>query len=424
MRFVYLCQHFPPETGAPQIRVSEVSRELMRRGHQVTVVTAFPHRGDPSMRTPYRGRFHVSEKWNGITVHRYWISTSTGGNARDRISSYLSFTLSSLCALFSAGPSDFLICNSPPLTLGVTGYIIARLTGARFVFNVADVWPQSAIDLGVLKNRIIILLSEKLERWLYRRAFAVAAATDGIARHVIAKGKAPEAVFLLLNGADTEALRPRDRDEGLSRELGLSGKRVFLYAGNMGRAQGLDSILEAARLLEKDHPEVYFLFLGDGVEKEALKRLCVEMRLCNAGFHDAVPLSEVSQYFSCADYSIVPLKNIDLFKGARPSKIFTALATGTPVLYCGEGESADIIREHRCGRVAPPENAPEIARVVSQLCALPATEYDELCRNARRVAVDTFSWRNSVNKLLEGLNVAEKARGRTRGCTHHPSHRM
>jgi glycosyltransferase involved in cell wall biosynthesis len=412
MRVIYLCQHFPPETGAPQIRVYEVSKELISRGHQVEVLTAFPHHPKGVIPEEYRGMFYLYEDWDGIPVHRSWIYPSPKGSFWKRLASYFSFTFSAFYSIFKSKPTDVIICNSPPLFLGITGYLGAKLKRAKFVFNVADIWPESAVELGILKNKSFIRLAEILENWLYKKSWKIATATEGIREYMIKKGKNPNDVFLLPNGVNTETFSPLHKDTALLKDIGIEGKKVFMYAGNLGYAQGLDSILETAALMKSSSPDVHFLFVGDGQEREKLLKMKEDLELSNVTFYGSVPVSEMPRMFSIADFSIVSLRNIALFKGARPSKIFPALSTGTPVLYCGEGESAEILNEYHCGKIAPPENPEGIAQAVKELSNLSAEDFEAMCQNGRELAISQYSWKSIVDDLLNQMSEGVKERSK------------
>jgi glycosyltransferase involved in cell wall biosynthesis len=410
MRLIYLCQHFPPETGAPQIRVYEVSKELLKRGHQVEVLTAFPHHPKGVIPEEYRGMFYLYEEWDGIPVHRSWIYPSPKGSFWKRLASYFSFTFSAFYSIIKSKPTDVIICNSPPLFLGITGYLGAKMKRAKFVFNVADIWPESAVELGILKNKRFIQMAEWLEKFLYKKSWKIATATEGIRDYIIRKGKRAEDVFLLPNGVNTETFSPAEKDAALLKEIGIEGKKVFMYAGALGYAQGLESILETAALIKDTNPDVHFLFVGDGQEREKLVKMKEDLMLTNVTFYGSVPVSEMPRMFSIADYSIVSLRNIELFKGARPSKIFPALSSGTPVLYCGVGESAEILNEYQCGKIAPPEDPQGIAQAVNELTAINKEEYEQMCKNGRELAISQYSWKSIVDDLLLNLNQLEKKR--------------
>lgn len=408
MRVIYLCQHFPPETGAPQIRVYEVSKELISRGHQVEVLTAFPHHPHGIIPEEYKGKFYMYEDWDGIPVHRSWIYPSPKGSFWKRLASYFSFTFSAFYSLMKAKPTDVIICNSPPLFLGITGYLGAKMKRAKFVFNVADIWPESAVELGILKNKSFIRLAEWLERFLYKKSWKIATATEGIKEYMIRKGKDAADVFLLPNGVNTETFKPITKDESLLSEIGIQGKKVFMYAGALGYAQGLDSVLEAALLLKDKQPDAHFLFVGDGQEREKLVQMKEDLGLDNVTFYGSVPVSEMPRMFSIADFSVVSLRNIELFKGARPSKIFPAISSGVPVLYCGDGESAAILEEYNCGKIAPPENPEGIANTISELMNIADDEYQAMSENGRKLAIEQYSWKSIVDEILDNIEMKEK----------------
>ncbi|MBY6037084.1 glycosyltransferase family 4 protein [Fictibacillus nanhaiensis] len=410
MRITLLSQHFPPEVGAPQIRLYEVSKELIKRGHQVEVITAFPHHPHGIIPDEYKGKFYQYEEYEGIPVHRSWIYPSPKGAFWRRLVSYFSFTFSAFYSMLKAKKTDVIICTSPPLFLGITGYISAKLKRAKFVFNVADIWPESAVELGILKNEKFIKLAEKLEAFLYEKSWKIATATEGIADYMLKKGKERERVFLLPNGVNTETFKPREKNIDWLQKLDFEGKKVFTFAGRIGYAQGLDSVIKAAKLVEETNPEVRFLFIGDGPEKEELLKLREKIQADNVIFHDSVPVSEMPNIFSITDFSIVSLRNIALFQGARPSKIFPALASGVPVLYCGMGESAKLIEDNGSGIIATPEDEKDIAKKIRHCAKLDEVAYSHLSKNGREFVCREFSWGKIVDDLLE--NVQELKKGR------------
>ncbi|TFD95762.1 glycosyltransferase family 4 protein [Jeotgalibacillus sp. R-1-5s-1] len=408
MKIIYLCQHFPPETGAPQIRVYEVSKELIKQGHQVEVLTAFPHHPHGIIPDEYKGKFYEKEMWDGIPVHRSWIYPSPKGSFWKRLISYFSFTFSAFYSIMKSKPADVIICNSPPLFLGITGYLGAKMKRAKFVFNVADIWPESAVKLGLVKNKTFISMAEKLEMFLYKKSWKIAAATDGIAEYMIQKGKKPDDVFVLPNGVNTDFFSPVEADLEVMNQYNLHGKKVFTYAGNLGYAQGLDCILKAASRL-KHRDDIVFLMVGDGPEREKLMNLKEELNLTNVQFTGHVKLDQMPQFFSVSDYSIVPLRNLEIFKGARPSKIFPALSMEKPVLYCGEGESADIIENAEVGRVAIPENDEDIAKKIEEMASIDQITYAEMGKRGRELVKAHYSWKRIVDDMMIAFSNDKKS---------------
>jgi glycosyltransferase involved in cell wall biosynthesis len=403
MRITFMSENFPPETGAPQIRLYEVSRELIKRGYEVEVLTAFPHHPDGIIPDEYKGKFYQFEHFDGIPVHRSWIYPSPKGSFWLRLISYFSFTFSAFYSVFKSQKTDVIICTSPPLFLGITGYFASKFKRAKFVFNVADIWPESAVELGILKNKTFIKMAEVLENWLYKKSWKIAAATEGILEYMVKKGKKREQVFLLPNGVNTETFAPREPNKQWLEKLGFEGKKVFTFAGRVGYAQGLDSVLKAAKIVEGQNPDVKFLIIGDGPEKEALIKLKDDLKLTNLVFHESVPVTEMPNIFSISDFSVVSLRNIELFKGARPSKIFPALASGVPVLYCGAGESAELIETNNSGIVAEPENPDDIASKILECAAMGEREYQHYSQSGRKFVEESYSWKFIVDDLLKNI---------------------
>jgi glycosyltransferase involved in cell wall biosynthesis len=403
MRITFLSENFPPETGAPQIRLYEVSRELIKRGHEVEVLTAFPHHPDGIIPDEYKGKFYQFEHLDGIPVHRSWIYPSPKGSFWLRLFSYFSFTFSAFYSVVKSQKTDVIICTSPPLFLGITGYFASKIKRAKFVFNVADIWPESAVELGILKNKAFIRMAEVLENWLYKKSWKIATATEGIREYMVRKGKKRERVFLLPNGVNTETFSPREANKNWLEKLGFEGKKVFTFAGRVGYAQGLDSVLKAAKIVEGLNPDVRFLIIGDGPEKETLIKLKDDLKLTNLVFHDSVPVTEMPNIFSISDFSVVSLRNIELFKGARPSKIFPALASGVPVLYCGVGESAELIENNHCGIIAEPENPDDIANKILDCAAMDSQEYKQYSQSGRKFVEEFYSWKFIVDDLLKNI---------------------
>ncbi|WP_165998012.1 glycosyltransferase family 4 protein [Bacillus sp. Cs-700] len=403
MKVMLLSQHFPPEVGAPQIRLYEVGKELQRRGHQVEVVTAFPHHPHGVIPDEYKKKFYQKDTYDGLTVHRSWIYPSPKGSFWRRLASYFSFTFSAFYSVLKAKSTDVIICNSPPLFLGLTGYFSSKIKRAKFVFNVADIWPESAVELGILKNKTFIRLATRLEYWLYRKAWKVAAATEGIEKYVVNKGKKENDVFLLPNGVNIKTFTRKSRNKKWVDKLDFEGKTVFTFAGRMGYAQGLEAVLKSISLV-KDRDDIRFLFIGDGPEKDTLIQMKEELQLTNVVFHDSVPVTEMPDIYSITDYSLVSLKNLELFKGARPSKIFPALASGVPILYCGAGESVTLLESNKCGVVAEPENIEDIARKIRDCADLSTEDYENLSLNGREFVVKEYSWEKIVEDLLKELS--------------------
>src|SRR5436309_3384584 len=257
LRIMFLSHYFPPEVGAPQIRMFELAKRLVDAGETVTVLTAFPNYPTGVVQEGYRGRFAMEERMDGVRVVRRWVYAPPNSGFFRRIVNWFSFVVTSSTAVRTVGPVDVIFVQSPPLPIGIATLAYARLKRAPFVFNVSDIWPQSAIELGVLRNRLAIWLAERLEKHLYRRASRVTVPTPGMLEHLASRGVPRSKLVLLTNGVDTSTFKPQAADDALARKLGLDGHKVFIYAGTHGLSQGLDVILEAAKLT--DDPDILYV---------------------------------------------------------------------------------------------------------------------------------------------------------------------
>jgi colanic acid biosynthesis glycosyl transferase WcaI len=404
MKFLILTQYFPPEIGAAPTRLDAMARELVRTGHGVEVVTGMPNYPSGRISPDYRGSFYRREIRDGIIIHRVWLYP-TVGSGFGRVLNYLSFSVFALYGLLRTGRPDYLFVESPPPTLSCPAYLYASFHRIPFLLNIADLWPDTLVEMGLLNKGIAFKLLSWLERWSYRKAAYVNAVTEGLRASLLReKGLPSQKVLFLPNGVDTERHRPCPPDAVLKGSLGLTGKKVVLYSGTLGRAHGLEYVLEAAKILE-DERDIHFLFLGDGSERPELEKLQRHLGLRNVSFHDAVPLEQLAPYQSIADAGLVSLRNLPIFEGARPSKMFPILAAGKPLIFCGSGEGARLVRRANAGIVLPPENPKALAAAVPQLLRN-AVLMQELGANGRRFMKENHEWGKLIGDWLRELRDA------------------
>jgi glycosyltransferase involved in cell wall biosynthesis len=372
MRIVILSQYFPPEVGAPQNRLYELAVRLQERGAEVTILTAMPNYPQMVIHKEYKGRWHVKEQMNGLTVHRSWIYASTSKGIAKRLLNYYSFVISSLfTGLFRLPKHDYILVESPPLFLGKTAYLISRLRGSKMIFNVSDLWPESAEKLGIVTNKTFLSVATWLEEFLYKKSHLITGQTQGICKDIQSRFPKKD-IFWLPNGVDMKYYVASEKDMTWRNSLGFSQEDVLLlYAGIIGHAQGLEVILHAAKKLETEK-NVKFLILGSGPEREKLIQLKEELRLSNVTFLDAVGKKEMPTIVRSVDAAVIPLKKLDLFLGAIPSKIFENLAMRKPILLGVLGEAKELfIDGGKAGLAFEPENAEDLAQKVRQLISDP-----------------------------------------------------
>ena len=405
MRILMLTQYFPPESGAAQVRLKELAKGLQSNGHIVTVVTAFPNHPSGVIPPNYRGHWRMKDEVDGIPVWRTWIYPVQRGRFWKRLLNYFSFVFSSFWGLSKAGKQDILFFESPPLFLGITALVYGWITRTRIIMNISDLWPESAVALGLVSSGWMIKAAEGLEKLLYRKAWRISSQTEGIRASLIERGVPEKKVTFLPNGVNLDLFAPRERDVEMAQKLSINEEDfVLIYAGTMGYAQGLESVIRAAELL-KDKAGFRFLFVGDGTEKPMLEALTREKGLSNVGFVDFQPVQEMPRFFSLSSASIVPLKKNKLFEGARPSKMFPALGSAVPVIYCGEGEAAELVLSSGGGVVVEPENSEALARAIVDLKKNPNRR--EMGRKGRQFVKDHYTWSEIIQRWLKDLDITE-----------------
>lgn len=400
LRVTFLTHYFPPEVGPAQVRLFELAKRLIAAGKAVTVVTGFPNYPTGVIEPGYRGKLFMEDLVDGIRVLRTWVYATRGRGFLSRLLNYLSFPVFSLLAIRTLGRTDVIYVQSPPLFTGLAALWFSRLKRAPFIFNVSDIWPQSAVELGMLRNRLAIRLAEMLEQHIYRRAARITVATPGILERLVARGVPREKLFLLTNGVDTAAYKVDAPDLELARRLGLDGHKVFMYAGLHGLAQGLDIILEAAKLTHD--PEILYVLAGHGAEKAALVAKAEAQGISNVRFLPIQLTSTMPALLNLAYATIIPLRRLELFKAALPSKMFDSMAAGRPIVAPLWGEAADLVEAAGCGLVVEPEDAHAVHQAVETLAADPTLAH-RLGEQGRRYVVEHFDRDNIAAHLVKLL---------------------
>ena len=368
-KILFLTQYFPPEIGAPQNRLYELSMRLQKKGLDVSILTAMPNYPRMEIMNGYQNKFYLFEEMKGLKIHRGYIFVRKSKSLIVRLINYFSFVLSSiLIGIFKLDNHDYLFCESPPLFLGISAVLISRIKKAKLIFNVSDLWPESAEKLGLITNRFLINISTKLEEFLYRNSFLICGQTQGIVNNI--KLRFPEKnIYWLKNGVDINLFYNHDNNNTKWKLENNFCKNdyLILYAGIFGYAQELEVILYAAKILSENE-NIKFILLGDGPEKEKLQRLKKNMNLTNVYFFDPAPKNQMPFIIASINASVIPLKKLELFKGAIPSKIFEILASKKPILLGVEGEAKSLfITEGNCGLAFTPEDSADLANNILTL---------------------------------------------------------
>jgi glycosyltransferase involved in cell wall biosynthesis len=379
-RILIVTHYFTPEVGAPQARLSALAAAWAAGGDAVTVLTGMPNHPTGILPTEYRGSIRRRERRDGYRVVRTWLyATPNEGMARKTVC-HLSFMLTSvLLGGLACGRADTVVVSSPTFFSIGSAWLLARLKRARLVVEVRDLWPAIFVELGVLTNRRVIRILERLELAAYAAADAVVVVSDGFRANLIGRGVPPGKVHTIRNGVTlTEFARDATADPAVRARLGAGpGDCLVLYAGTHGISQGLPEVADAAAAVA-DQP-VRFAFVGEGADKERLRGRLAELGLSNSTMLPGVPHEEVPALLAAADICLVPLRDVPLFGTFIPSKMFEYLAAGKAVIGAVAGESAQILREAGAV-VVPPGDSGALAEAIRQLAASPQRRADMAAR--------------------------------------------
>jgi len=369
MKFLILSQYYPTETGAPQNRLHSLALNLVKNGCEVEVLTAMPNYPKMEIFDNYKGLSYIKEDIDGIKVHRSKIYVSKSKGVLKRLLNYFSFVFSSIRVSNKLSKTDYVICESPPLFLGISALFISKKLKAKLIFNVSDLWPESAEKLDIVNNKFFLNLAYKLEEYLYKKSFLVTGQTQGIVTNI--NNRFPNIPTLWQpNGIDKEVYDVPENKDWI-KEYSLEGKNIYVYAGIIGHAQGLDVIIKAKSWLVNNEfklsTKVAFVIIGDGPDKQRLIALNKELKT-NIIFIPNTPKIEVLKMLKACHGYIVPLKKLDLFLGAIPSKIFDALGLSKPILLGVDGEAKSLfIDQGKAGIYFEPENEISLAKALVDL---------------------------------------------------------
>ncbi len=369
MKLLILTQYFPPEVGAPQNRLFELAIRLQKQNVDITILTAMPNYPQMEIHPEYASKKYCYEEMNGLKVHRSSIYVSKSKSIVKRLQNYFSFVWSS----YWIGKKklekkyDFIFCESPPLFLGISAYLLCKNKKAKLIFNVSDLWPESAEKLGLVTNKFFLKLATILEEFLYKKASLITGQTQGIVTNISTRFPNKK-VYWLPNGVDLNLYNPDNIKSNWRTENHFKDNDLLLlYAGILGYAQGLELIINAANKT-KNNQNIKYLFLGSGPEKEKLISLKEKYKLSNIFFLDLVPKTVMPKIIKAVNIALIPLKKLDLFLGAIPSKIFENCAMKKPLLLGVDGEAKELfIAQGKAGLFFEPENENDLVEKILYL---------------------------------------------------------
>ena len=403
MRILFLSHYFPPEVNAPATRTYEHCRQWVRDGHHVTVVTCAPNHPQGRVYQGYSNRIYQRETTDGISVVRVWTFVTANEGFFKRTLNYVSYMCSAVIVSLILPKADVVLSTSPQFFNGLAGYFVGKLRRIPWVLEVRDLWPESIVAVGAIKNPAIIRVLEWIERFAYRKADRIVPVTDSFKAYMLDKGVEAGKITVVKNGVDLAQYAPLDGASSLAEQLGIKGKFVVSYFGTHGMAHHLETIFHAARRLNSSK-NIVFLMVGDGAERQSLVRMRDKMALDNVMMLDQQPKSRMRELWALSDISLVLLKKSDLFKTVIPSKIFESLAMAKPIVLGVEGESADLLRAAEAGICIEPEQADDLAARVLELSGNP-----ERCRrlgsNGRQYVMEHFDRTVLARKLASVIET-------------------
>lgn len=403
MKLLILTQYYPPEIGAPQNRLHELAVRLKKDGVDVEVLTAMPNYPKMEVFEKYKDGSIREEEIEGIKVYRSKIYVSKSKRILPRLLNYFSFVWTSYWRGRKLKKYDFLMVESPPLFLGYSAMRLSKKLEAKLIFNVSDLWPESAEKMGVVNNKQLLGLAYRLEKKCYQRAQLVTGQTQGIVDNI--NQRFPEVnTFWLPNGVDVSFYQPDKVEKGDFRErAGLKATDiVFFYGGILGHAQGLSVVLEAAKKVES-HENIKIVLQGAGPEKEDLLALKDALNLKNVIFMPPVEKSQMPSILKSVDVALVPLRKLDIFQGAIPSKIFEALSMEKPLLLGVDGEArTHFIEKANAGRFFEPENVDDLVDKLVEMANSPE-ELKQMGKSARSYVSEHFNRDNIAQKFYDVL---------------------
>jgi colanic acid biosynthesis glycosyl transferase WcaI len=383
MNLLVLCPHFAPDAAPTGEVITSITQELAARGHRLHVVTSLPWYRHHRIEEGWSGKAvrQQDTEWGRITrVHPF---PTDKANIPARALAFGGFTaLTGIVAAASRPRPDVVLAMSPPLTLGLAGWLTARLRRVPFVFNIQDVFPDVAVELGVITNPSIISLASAVERFTYLRSDAVTVLSDDLRDNVAAKlhDNRPERVHVIPNFVDTEHITPTPRENRYREEFGLTGKTIVMYAGNVGFSQSLDLVLDAANALAHD-PDLVFVINGGGAARPGLERKA--SNLPNVHFVDMQPKDRLPEVLAAADIHVVPLRQ-GLARSSVPSKMYSILAAGRPIVASVDigTEVAAVVERANAGIAVPPGDPEAFTKALARLVAEP-DEAERMGRSGR-----------------------------------------
>ncbi len=409
MRIWVISQAFKPEPCTPSVRLASLAKQWQKSDIDVSVLTAMPSYPNNHLYEPYQNKSSfMTEEIDGVHVYRHWLHLSPEKTTKSRLIRQATFALSLLknIILPSGGSPDVIIASSPSFIPTISAWVLSLRFGAKFIFEVRELWPSSFIELGLLKDGKILDFLIKVEMFLYKRADAIITVTDKLAESLVSRGIPRRKIHVISNGADDDEIIKTEQAlkdgsvERLRTELQISPMtKVVMYMGEHENAQALGQVIDAAKML-LSRSDILFLLVGDGSDKQRLKS--ISRGLPNMQFIHTQDLQRNSTFYGLADICLIPLKDIEGLKSIIPPKLFESMSSGKPCIASAAGETAEAINKSRTALIVPPENSEKIAYAILKLIDNP-DKAKLLGLKGQKWVSDNFLYSKLANDYLNVL---------------------
>jgi colanic acid biosynthesis glycosyl transferase WcaI len=405
LRILYLVQFFEPE---PMIKGASFVRALAAAGHHVEVVTGFPNYPVGKLYPGYRLSLHKAEIVEGVPVHRVPLYPSHGTSSLGRILNYFSFVASvTVYGIFFARKFDVIYAYPPP-TVALAATVIGAIRRRPFILDVQDLWPDSVLKSGMAGTGRMAGVLSAMCRLLYRRATRILVQSRGIAATIVERGADPAKIDVVYNWADEDAARARGELDVAT--LVPADRFNIVYGGNLGRVQGLDTLVRAAHRAQREVPSLRLLLIGNGTEGANLRALVADLGATNVDIHSGVPRTQIGDVFAAADVLALHLLDDPLFEITIPQKTQFYMAMSKPVLIGVRGEAASFVEAARAGIVVPPGDVEAIATTMVAFARMSPDERSAMGRRGLEAYRRDFSFASAI-----AATQATMARAVTRG---------
>jgi lipopolysaccharide/colanic/teichoic acid biosynthesis glycosyltransferase len=408
MRILYATQWFEPE---PILKGIYFAKLMRAHGHEVRVVTGFPNYPGGRLYPGYRLKPLRRDLMDGVPIDRLPLYPSHSRSAVGRILNYVSFAMSlTVYGIFTLRRADVMYVYHPPLTAGLAAAVIAAVRRIPFVYAIHDLWPDTLAASGMVSNQVVLRIVERLCLWVYGRADQIVVVSPGFKRNLIEKGVPESKIAMIYNWPNETQVRSRS-DSDL-RAFALEGRFNIVFAGNMGPAQGLETVLRAAKIVESAAPEVQFILVGDGIEADRLRARAAALAVQSVRIMPRVPQSEIGALLAAADVLLVHLRDDSLFRITIPAKTQFYLAMGKPILMGVSGDAAALVEQAGAGVVVKPEDAQALAAAALELARLPKKDISAMGARGRAFYEKELSAAKGILATLAVLDSAASARRR------------